>query len=228
MSDKEEQPSPVSVLEQVFVEENTSSPGSVSLAAELPVESSCIDIEEDYATSLLEWQLDPKNNAGTSEDKKGSLSECIREVLQVSGLNWDELSRRWHISDQMLDTSLFDNVEVWPKKSRTDRRLLSGYISEVLLEIYQCYFRCSPWISLLNLQPKPAMLSKNMVHEVLRHVDWLLLSNLPQQTLQQLVEKDLCKSGTWIDIRLDTEEAVTELVDGILEDLVVDAAIFNS
>ncbi|KAK8520996.1 hypothetical protein V6N13_077120 [Hibiscus sabdariffa] len=221
MSDREEQPSPISVLEQVFVEENTSSPSTVSLAAE----QSSIDIEEDYATSLLECQLDLTNNAGTSEDKQGSLYECIREVLQVSGLNWDELSRRWHLSDQMLDKSLFDSVEVWPKKFRADRRLLFGYISEVLLELYQCYFRCSPWISLLNLQPKRTMLSKNMVHEVLRHVDWPLLSNLPQQTLQQLVEKDLCKSGTWIDIQLDTEEAITELVDSILEDLVVDAAI---
>ncbi|KAK8485456.1 hypothetical protein V6N11_009866 [Hibiscus sabdariffa] len=225
MSDREEQPSPISVLEQVFVEDNTSSPSTVSLAAELPAEPSSIDFEEDYATSLLECQLDLTNNVGTSEDKQGSLYECIREVLQVSGLNWDELSRRWHLSDQMLDTSLFDSVEVWPKKFCTDRRLLFGYISEVLLELYQCYFRCSPWISLLNLQPKRTMLSKNMVHEVLRHVDWPLLSNLPQQTLQQLVEKDLCKSGTWIDIRLDTEEAITELADSILEDLVVDAAI---
>ncbi|KAL4383045.1 hypothetical protein GQ457_15G009500 [Hibiscus cannabinus] len=226
MSDGEEQPSPISVLEQVFVEEDTSSPSTISLAAELPAERYCMDIEEHYATSLLESHFDPKNNAaGTSEDKKGSLSECIREVLQVSGLNWDELSWRWHLSDQILDTSLFDNVEVWTNKSSTDRRLLFGYISEVLFEIYQSYFRCSPWVSLLNLQPQRAMVSKNMVHEVLRHVDRLLLSDLPQQTLQQLVEKDLCKSRTWTDIQYDTEEAVTELVDSIIEDLVVDAAI---
>ncbi|KAK8478978.1 hypothetical protein V6N13_096195 [Hibiscus sabdariffa] len=224
-SDGEEHPSPISVLEQVFVEEDTSSPSTISLAADLPAEPFCIDIEH-YATSLLESHLGPKNNAaGTSEDKKGSLSECIREVLQVSGLNWDELSWRWHLSDQMLDTSLFDNVEVWTNKSRTDRRLFFGYISEVLFEIYQSYFRCSPWMSLLSPQPQRDMLSKNMVNEVLRHVDWLLLSDLPQQTLQQLVETDLCKSRTWTDIQLDTEEAVTELVDSIIEDLVVDTAI---
>ncbi|XP_039051939.1 uncharacterized protein LOC120193523 isoform X1 [Hibiscus syriacus] len=225
MSDREEQPSPISVLEQVFVEENTSSPSTISLAAKLPAKPFCIDIEEHYATSLLESHFDPKNNASASEDKQGSLSECIREVLQVSGLNWDELSGRLHLSDQMLDTSLLDNVDVWPKKSPADRKLLFGYIREVLFEIYQRYFRCSPWMSLLNPQPRQAMLSKNMVHEVLRHVDWLLLSDLPQQTLQQLVEKDLSKSGTWIDIRLDTEVVVTELVDIILEDLVVDVAI---
>ena len=173
----------------------------------------------------MESHLDLKSNAGTSMDKQGSLSECIRAVLQISGLNWDELSRKWHLLDQMLDSSLFENVVVWPEKSSTDRKLLFGYISEVLLEIYQCYFRCSPWVSLLNPRPRLALLSKNMVHDVLRHVDWQLLSELPQQTLQQLVEKDLAKSGTWMDIRLDAEEVVTKLVDNILDDLVVDTAI---
>lgn len=162
-------------------------------------------------------------------DKQGSLSEGIRAVLQISGLNWEELSRKWHLLDQTLDSSLFDdiNVEVWPEKSSTDRRLLFGYINEVLSEIHQCYSRCSPWVSLLNRRPQLDLLSKNMVHdEVLKHVDWSLLSEIPQQTLQQLVEKDLAKSGTvWMDIRLDTEEVVTELVDIIIEDLVVDAAI---
>ncbi|XVF13113.1 hypothetical protein REPUB_Repub08aG0180100 [Reevesia pubescens] len=224
--DRAEQPSPISVLEQFFVEDNTSSPSSVSLAAEPPVEAFCTDIEELNASSFVESHLDLKSNAGISVDKQGSLSECIRSVLQISGLNWDELSRKWHFSDQMLDSSLFDNVEVWPEKSCTDRRLLLGYINEVLLEIYLCYFRCSPWVTFLNPRHRPAVFSRNMVHEVLRHVDWLLLSNLPQQTLHQLVEKDLGKSGTWMDIQLDTEEVVTELVDSILEDLVVDAAIW--
>ncbi|XVF10588.1 hypothetical protein REPUB_Repub07fG0195300 [Reevesia pubescens] len=225
MIDGAEQPSPISVLEQFFIEDNTSSPSTVSLAAEPPVEPLSIDMEELYASSLVEFHLDLKISTGTSMDKQGSLSECIRAVLQISGLNWDELSRRWRLSDQVLESSLFDDVEVWPEKFYTDRRLLFGYINEVLLEIYQCYFRCSPWVSLLNPRPRPAVLSKNMVHEVLRHVDWLLLSELPQQTLQQLVEKDLGKFGTWMDIQLDTEDVVTELVDSILEDLIMFALL---
>lgn len=127
--------------------------------------------------------------------------------------------------DQMPDASLFNNVEVWLEKSYTDRRLLFGYISEVILEIDQCYFGCSPWISLLYPRLQPAMLSKNLVHEVLRHVDWQLLLELPQQTSQQLVEKDGQKFGIWMDNRLDMEEVFTELIDSILEDLVIDAAI---
>ncbi|XVE64830.1 hypothetical protein DITRI_Ditri07aG0133300 [Diplodiscus trichospermus] len=225
MIDRAEQPSPISVLDQFFVEDNTSSPGTVSLAAEPVVEPFYIDTEELYACSVLESGSDLKSNAVTSMDKQRPLSECITAVLQISGLNWDELSRKWHLLDQMLDSSLFDNVEVWPEKSSSDRRLLFGYISEVLLELYQCYVQCSPWVSHLNPTPRPALLSKNMIHEVLRHVEWSLLSELPQQTLQQLVEKDLAKSGTWMDIQLDTEEVVTELVDGILQDLVVDSVI---
>ncbi|KAK5829938.1 hypothetical protein PVK06_013732 [Gossypium arboreum] len=170
-------PSPVSVLEQFFVEESVNSPSTVSLAAEPPVEPFCIDIKEHNATSLLESQLDLKSTA------------------------------------------------VWLEKSYTDRRLLFGYISEVILEIYQCYFGCSPWISLLYPRLQPAMLSKNLVHEVLRHVDWQLLLELPQQTSQQLVEKDWQKFGIWMDNRLDMEEVFTELIDSILEDLVIDAAI---
>ncbi|XP_021295094.1 uncharacterized protein LOC110424739 isoform X2 [Herrania umbratica] len=191
MTDRTEQPSPISVLEQFFVEDNTSSPSTISLA-------------------------------GTSTDKQGSLSEYIKAVLQNSGLNWGELSGKCHLSDQMLDSSLSDNVEVWPDKSCADRRLIFGYISEVLLDIYQCHFRCSPWVSLVNPRPRPVLLSKNVVHEVLRHVDWLLLSELPQQTLQQLVEKDLAESRVWMDTGIDTEEVVTELMDHILEDLVAD------
>ncbi|TYJ49366.1 hypothetical protein E1A91_A01G129700v1 [Gossypium mustelinum] len=192
-------PSPVSVLEQFFVEESVNSPSTISLATEPPVEPFYIHIEEHNATSLLESQLDLKSTAGTSKDKQGSSSESIRAVLQVSGLNWGELSRRWLLLDQMPDASLFNNVEVWLEKSYTERRLFFGYISEVILEIYQCYFGCSLWISLLYPRLQWAMLSKNLVHEVLRHVDWQLLLELPQQTLQQLVENDLHKSGIWMD-----------------------------
>ncbi|OMO58657.1 hypothetical protein COLO4_34473 [Corchorus olitorius] len=227
MTDGTEQPSPISVLEHFFVEDNTSSPSTVSLPAEPPVESSCLDIEEHSASSIMEPHFVQKSNEEcTSTDKQGSLAEYIRAILQISGLNWDELSR-CHFSDQMLDSSsLFDNIKVWPNKSSIDQRLLFGYISEVLLEIHECYFRCSPWVLLLKPSPQPVLLSKNAVHEVLRHIDWLLLSELPQQTLQQLVEKDLAKSaGVWIDTRVDTEEVVTELVDNILQDLIVEAAI---
>ncbi|XVF51476.1 hypothetical protein PTKIN_Ptkin04bG0188100 [Pterospermum kingtungense] len=225
MIDRAEQPSPVSVLDQLFIEDNTSSPSSLSLAAEPPVEPFCIDIEELPASSLLESHLELKSNAGSSIDKQGYMSKCIRAALQISGLNWDELSTKWHLSDQLLDSTLFDNVEVWPEKSCTDHRLFSEYMTEVLSEIYRCHFGCSPWVSLLNPRPRPALLSKNMVHEVLRHIDWQLLSELPQQSLHELVEKDLAKPGTWMDIQLDTEEVVTELADSILDDLVVDVAL---
>ncbi|KAG4135197.1 hypothetical protein ERO13_D08G201600v2 [Gossypium hirsutum] len=203
------------------------SPSTVSPAAEPPVESFCINIEELYESSHVESHLDMKNNAGTSIDKQESLSKYIRSVLQISGLNWDELFRKWNLADQMLDSSMFDNVKLWHHKScSTDHhRLIFSYINEVLSEMYRCYFRCSPWISLLDPRPRPARFSKDIVHEVLRHVDWVLLTELPQQTLQQLVENDLAKSGTWFNLRFVTEEVIIKLADSILQDLVMDAAI---
>ncbi|KAB2071010.1 hypothetical protein ES319_A08G193900v1 [Gossypium barbadense] len=203
------------------------SPSTVSPAAEPPVESFCINIEELYESSHVESHLDMKNNAGTSIDKQESLSKYIRSVLQISGVNWDELLRKWNLADQILDSSMFDNVKLWHHKScSTDHhKLIFSYINEVLSEMYRSYFRCSPWISLFDLRPRPARFSKDMVHEVLRHVDWVLLSELPQQTLQQLVENDLAKSGTWFNLRFDTEEVIIELADSILQDLVIDSAI---
>lgn len=196
-------------------------------AAEPPVESFCINIEELYESSHVEFHLGMKNNAGTSIDKQEYLSKYIRSVLQISGLNWDELLRKWHLSDQMLDSFTFENVKLWHHKScSTDHhRLIFSYINEVLSDIYRCYFRCPPWITLLDLRPRPARFSKDMVHEVLRHVDWVLLSELPQQTLQQLVENDLAKSGTWFNPRFDAGKVIIELADSILQDLVIDAAI---
>ncbi|MBA0796772.1 hypothetical protein Gohar_007512 [Gossypium harknessii] len=131
------------------------SPSTVSPAAEPPVESFCINIEELYESSHVESHLDMKNNAGTSIDKQESLSKYIRSVLQISGLNWDELFRKWNLADQMLDSSMFDNVKLWHHKScSTDHhRLIFSYINEVLMEMYRCYFRCSPWISLLDPRP---------------------------------------------------------------------------
>ncbi|KAG4188716.1 hypothetical protein ERO13_A08G183050v2 [Gossypium hirsutum] len=203
------------------------SPSTVSPAAEPPVESFCINIEELYESSHVESHLDMKNNAGTSIDKQESLSKYIRSILQISGVNWDELLRKWNLADQILDSSMFDNVKLWHHKScSTDHhKLIFSYINEVLSEMYRSYFRCSPWISLFDLRPRPARFSKDMVHEVLRHVDWVLLSELPQQTLQQLVENDLAKSGTWFNLRFDTEEVIIELADSILQDLVIDSAI---
>ncbi|GKU95259.1 hypothetical protein SLEP1_g8640 [Rubroshorea leprosula] len=201
MTDEAEQPSHVPVHEPFVVEDITS-----------PLSTVC-------------QPGTPLDLKSTFQDEHGSLSESIKAVLQVSCPDWEKLSMKYHLSDQIIDPSLFDNMEAWPDKSFGDPRLIISYIDEVLSEVHQCYSECSPWILVLKPRPQPVLLSRNMVHEVLKHVDWQLLSQLPQETLQQLVEKDLAKSGTWMDSGIDAEDVVTEMVDDFLEDLIVETAI---
>ncbi|KAK2664099.1 hypothetical protein Ddye_002673 [Dipteronia dyeriana] len=217
--DKAEHPSPVSVLEE-FLDEDITSPPSTKLepaeTATEPKQINCASPE------------DLKINLSNVMDEHEPVSICVRELLQVSGINWDELSMKYYSSsEQLLEPSLFDQVEALSDQScAEDPKLLFDYVNEVLLEVYHCHFSCSPWSALVKPKLQPVLSLKNVNYEVMKCVDWNLLSQQqPSLTLQQLVEKDLAKSGTWMDIRIDTERAIYELVDSVLEELTLETAI---
>uniref|UniRef100_A0A2P2JTJ6 Uncharacterized protein LOC105129062 isoform X2 n=1 Tax=Rhizophora mucronata TaxID=61149 RepID=A0A2P2JTJ6_RHIMU len=196
------QPSPVSVLEQFFVEDITS-----------PVR--------------IEWQPGLPLQYGAEEDDSaadGSVFKHIGRALHASGLNWDELSLKFNLSDQLLDQSLIDEV-MCSDPSYGDQRLLFDYINEVLLEVCQCHLISSPWVSFTKQRIQPIKKPENMIHEVMKHVHCSLLLQPPLQTLQQLVERDLSRSGTWIDIRADIEDVVGDMVESIIQELVIEAVI---
>lgn len=155
-----------------------------------------------------------------------SLSQYVTAVLQASGTKWEELSMKCHSSDQLLEPSLIDEVELLPNLLTVDKKLLFDYINEVLLEVYQSHFSCCPRLSFLIPQIRPAQAGTNVVNEVMKCVDLDILFHRQFQTLEELVEKDLGKSRTtWMDIRIDTEVAVTELVESVLEELELEISI---
>ncbi|TXG50524.1 hypothetical protein EZV62_023048 [Acer yangbiense] len=218
--DKAEHPSPVSVLEE-FLDEDITSPPSTRLEpaepATEPKQINCASPE------------DLKINLSNVMDEHEPLSKYVRELLQVSGINWDELSIKYYSSpEQLLESSLFDQVEALPDQScADDPKLLFDYVNEVLLEVYHCHFSCSPWSSLVKTKLQPILSLKDVHYEIMKCVNWDFLSQQrPSLTLQQLVEKDLAKSGTWMDILgIDTERAISELVDSVLEKLTLETAI---
>ncbi|KAI9175111.1 hypothetical protein LWI28_027413 [Acer negundo] len=218
--DKAEHPSPVSVLEE-FLDEDITSPPSTRIE---PAETATEPKEINRASPD-----DLKINLSNIMDEHEPLSKYVRELLQVSGINWDELSMKYYSSsEQLLESSLFDQVEALSDQScADDPKLLFDYVNEVLQEVYHCHFSCSPWSSLVKPKLQPVLSLKDVHYEVMKCVNWNLLSKqLPSLTLQQLVEKDLAKSGTWMDIRsIDTERAISELVDSVLEKLTLETAI---
>uniref|UniRef100_A0A251LDS0 DUF4378 domain-containing protein n=1 Tax=Manihot esculenta TaxID=3983 RepID=A0A251LDS0_MANES len=221
VKDKEEQPSPVSVLDQFFTEEITTTLNTEPQPALQSVRLLQIGIEE---SCLADHQprLDLKSNSSTPMEKHGCMSEYITTVLQSCHFGWDELASKCHLSDQLHDQSLFVNRYLQPSHFCSEHRLVFDCVNEVLVDVNQWYLRCSPWLSFIKPRIVPDMMTGSVAHEVMKYVDRNFLLAPPSQTLEQLLVRDLTKSRTWMDIRTDAEDAVSEMVDSVLEELIIE------
>lgn len=162
---------------------------------------------------------DLKTNSSNINNKHDSAINYVMTLLQVSDINWEELSLKTPSSEQLLKSSLFDQVQVSPDQSSTDSKLIFDHLNEVLLETIESHFITSPWTSLVKPKIRPLPSQKNMHYEIMKRVNWSLVSQQSFLTLEQLMEKDLAKPGTWMDIHIDIESAISEMVDTVIEEL---------
>ncbi|GAV83870.1 DUF3741 domain-containing protein/DUF4378 domain-containing protein [Cephalotus follicularis] len=220
------QVSSVSVVEQFITVDVVSSACTLS-QAEHPDQTIRSNVEEHHLDSLVRSPQDLKMNLITSFDDNESTTNYVREVLQASGSDWDELSMKCcHSSGLQLNPSVYDDQgQMWPNQSFKDCRLFSDYINDVFLGVYQSYFGCSPWVSVIDQKVQRVPMANDLLNEVIRCVDWGLITQPPSRTMQQLVEKDLEKAGTWLDIRIDLEDIVKEIVEISLEELIMDTSL---
>ncbi|WCJ26296.1 hypothetical protein M5689_008124 [Euphorbia peplus] len=221
-----EQPSPVSVLDQFFTEEANSSPINTKCKPTLPsVWELEIGIEEIcyHARHRSQSPVATKINPITSTEEYRSMFSYISRVLQANHFTWDELSRKSQISDQLLDLSLFEDIHMGPTQHCPDHRLLFDYVNEVILDANIGYSRCSPWLSFIK--PRIVPDTGNIVHEILKYVDWELLLAHPLETVDKMIERDLNKTGRWMDIPLNAEDAVSEIIDNVLGELIMEIAV---
>lgn len=208
IKDKAEQPSPVSVLENFLVEDITSPSSTESQLAEssgMPIQ---IAAEEDCLIDLFQSTLNLKINPSNSFDEHQTKLEYIRAILRASGFYLDELLLKCQLSEQHL------------RQTCGDHKLLTDYFVEVLVEIYRHYFGCCPRGSLTRPRTRP--ITESLVHQVMKKVDQNLLVQPPFRTLEQLAEKDLIESGIWMDTRVDVEDMVSEMVEGILDQVLME------
>ncbi|XVF84610.1 hypothetical protein PTKIN_Ptkin17bG0050900 [Pterospermum kingtungense] len=215
----QERPSPVSVLEPIFAEDVISPESIRSHSGETSIQPLRIQFEEHG--SLVSNQ---GNHIKTCMDDKESTFEHIKAVLQASSFNWDELYIRSLSSDLLLDPLLLDEVEYSPNQLCQDQKLLFDCINEVLMEVCG-YYIGAPGVSFVkpNIRPIPDM--KSTIQEVWQGVYWHLLPMPPPHNLDQIVRKDMAKTGTWMDLRLDTDCIGIEMGEAILEDLVEDTIV---
>ncbi|GLT84612.1 hypothetical protein SLE2022_028330 [Rubroshorea leprosula] len=214
ITDIQERPSPVSVLEPLFTEDVISPASTRSHSAETAIQPLRIQFEG-YGPS----PAGQGNQTKACMDNEKTVFKYIKAVLQASNLNWDELYIKSLSSDLLLDSNVLDEVEFCPNQLFHDQNLLFDCVNEVLMEICGHYMGCSPWVSFVkpNVRPIPNM--KNTIQEVMDGVYWHLLPMPLSRTLDQIVKKDMGKTGTWLDLRHDTESFGVEMGEAILEDL---------
>ncbi|XP_057497289.1 uncharacterized protein LOC130782011 [Actinidia eriantha] len=215
-----ERPSPVSVLEPLFPDNNISPTIIKFQAVEPSIQPRQIHFEERVpSTSNQEIFI------RASMEYEESAFEYVEAVLLASDLNWEEFLSRWLSSDQILDASLFDEVELFSNRSCQDQKLLFDCTNEVLEEVCEHYFGCSPWVSFVKHSIRPIPRGKDLIHEVWDEVEWNLLSQPSPRTLDQIVRKDMEKPGTWMDLRSNAESIGIEIGETIFQELVEDAIL---
>ncbi|XP_062027508.1 uncharacterized protein LOC133743549 [Rosa rugosa] len=207
IEDKGEHPSPVSVLEQFFVD-------TISEPA-----------EEHHSARLVRSPTDTDSSSTSSLNEHELISEYIQAVLRAASLDWDEISMMCDSTDQLLDPFLFDTVKLQANLLKGDCMLLFDCIDEVLVEVYHSDLRYSPWPSFIKPNVRRLPIEKTVIHKVMKYVDGYLSLHPSPRTLQQVVQMDIARSGTWIDIRKDAEDVVFQMVEDVLEELIIETII---
>lgn len=209
-TDREERPSPISVLEPLFSEDDISPSNTKLKPGVQPLQ---IHYEE--------WvSSDPDHTicTRTCMNDEESAFEYVEAVLLGSDLNWDEYLLRWLSSDQVLDPSLFDDVELFSSRSSHDQKLLFDCTNDVLKELCDRYFAHSCVKQNVRIIPR----GMKLINEVWQGVERQINPPPAPHSLDQLVRTDMEKPGTWMDLRVETDNIVIELQNFILEELVED------
>lgn len=208
-SDRSGRPSPVSVLEPLFSDNEISPASNISVPVEYSIQPLCIQFEDQ--------EIGTRNCMENEE----SAFEYVEAVLLASDLNWDDFENRWLSSSQILDSSLFDEVEIFSSQPSYNQRLLFDSTNEILKEVCDCYL---DFFSLVRQKIQPVPKGENLINEVWERIELHSTNNYPL-SLDHLVKKDLGISRTWMDLRSDSREMVCDIDDSIFEDMMDDTVL---
>ncbi|KZV37821.1 hypothetical protein F511_31474 [Dorcoceras hygrometricum] len=217
--EKMERPSPISVLESLFPDDDISPASTKSQIVEKDIPPLHIHFEEQSPAS------DQGICVRISLEDEESAFEYVEAVLLGSGLNWDEYLSRWVSSYEILDLSLFNEVELFSSRPRHDQKLLFDCANEALEEVCDRYFGCFSGISNRKQNIRPVAKGMDLIHEVWRVVEWHMYEHQPPRCLEQLVERDMARPGKWMNLQSDLEVICFEMWESIFDDLVEDVVL---
>ncbi|KAK4422599.1 hypothetical protein Salat_1842400 [Sesamum alatum] len=220
---QEEHRSPVSVLEQFFTED-ANSPSSIMLqTARQPLKPRRLDFEEcSFQTSPQE---PPISAASASIIEQDHVSCYVHFVLQASRLTWDQLSEIQPLSEELLNPSLYDEIDFQPPDAHFDPKLLFDHINEVLLQIHRSHLCSPPLLSFLKPRISSVPLEEVVLDQIMKEAEFYLLPWTEETTLDELVVKDVADSRMWLDVRIETEQIMIHISEEVVEELILDTLL---
>lgn len=223
INENPEQPSPASVLEPFFSDDIISPQSATTEPTKFPMRPRQIHFEEHDNPAVVVTSSVSEVNLRTSENDKIANFKYVRTVLEASGLSCDQFLEQWCSSEQLLDPSLFDEVEVSHSLMPDNPKLIFDCISEVLVEIHERISSGSPWMSSIKPCVRPFPVGEKFIQEVYKGIDRHLQLQVPC-TLEQTVEKDMSVEA-WMNLQFEIESVVIEMGDAIVEDLMEETVI---
>uniref|UniRef100_A0A1J3J952 DUF4378 domain-containing protein n=1 Tax=Noccaea caerulescens TaxID=107243 RepID=A0A1J3J952_NOCCA len=198
LKQEQEQPSPVSVLERIHLEDET---------------VSFTKLEEQIG--LLSF-----DHPNMDIVEKDSVHEFLKRVLEASRLNWTNLVVRCN-----EETSLLDEFSHGDSRNKDQLLLVLDYTDEILREIYRQDIKFWPFTAskssrVVNLSP--SLREEDLIQETMKRFDWSLLCCNSPRTLDQIIGNDLIKPCLWLDFGGESEGVVSDVVEKILQQLVLE------
>lgn len=157
------------------------------------------------------------------EDEESAF-EYVEAVLLGSGLNLDEFLLRWLSEHDILDSSLFDEVELFSSRPRHDQKLLFDCANIALKETCESYFRCFPSLSGAKTDIRP-LRGMELIQEIWKQVEAHLSPHLWSHSLHQLIKSDLDQSRNWIKLVRDVHLICFVIGETILDELAEDSLL---
>lgn len=179
----------------------------------------------EYAIQPLRIRFeDQETRTRNCVENEESAFEYVEAVLLASDLNWDEFGKRWLSSMQILDSSLFDEVQIFSSRPSHDQQLLFDATNEVLEEICDGYLGFFLELSFTKRKIQPVPKGASLINEAWERIEFHLKDNYPL-SLDQLVMKDLGISRTWMELSSDSREIVFDIDESIFEDMIDDTLL---
>ncbi|XP_057731868.1 protein TRM32-like isoform X1 [Arachis stenosperma] len=153
----------------------------------------------------------------------------VKAILQFSGLMENEQILTRHTIDQRLKPSLIMEMEssVEENTKAYDQQLLFNLVDEVLLDIYERSSNHFPRPFAFNYLLHPVPKGDYLLNEVWSSVkSYLSLRPELDQTLDDVVRRDLARRSSWMNLQQEEEQVAIELEDMIMDDL-LDELVFS-